>query len=670
MTREQAETTLNKVFQLPKFYDEQWTAIERILRGERVLLIEKTGFGKSLCFQFPAIISPGLTIIFSPLIALMRDQVNKLKSLGIAAECINSEQTLADNNDILERAKAGELKILYIAPERQDNNEWFEATMELKISMLVIDEAHCISVWGHDFRPSYRRIINLVKLLPAHIPVLATTATATLKVQKDIEEQIGHSITTIRGNLLRNNLGLFVLDVKNDDEKMIWLGQNIPKFPGSGIIYTGTRYETEVYSNWFEHLDIPSVAYNAGLPKEERIEIEKGLMNNKWKCIISTNALGMGIDKSDIRFIIHTQFPQSPIHYYQEIGRAGRDGKHSYIILCYNPEDKDLPIKFIEQAKPPEKQYHKVISAIKEEMFGERDLMRKTNLRQTPIRVIRADLIDQKIAREIIDGRAKLLEYIPNAPELDYRLFEQLKQAKLHDLDNMIRYAETKESRMRFLCNYLGDSLNAEFKNCDNTGLKKPIVAITNEWSRKLEKFKANSFPIIEYNLKKINLISGVAGSYYGFSNIGATIHKCKYENGGEYPQQLVDLTVRAFYKQFRNVEFDLVLYVPPTKSGNLVKNFAEKVAEKLQLPLAHNLRKSRDTKQQKILENVVLKSDNVKNAFVCEKPNLIKGRSILIIDDIFDSGATIKEIGRYLTELGAEKIAPLVIAKTIGGDI
>lgn len=670
MTREQAEANLNLIFQLPSFYDEQWIAIERILKGERVLLIEKTGFGKSLCFQFPATIFPGVTIIFSPLIALMRDQVGKLKSLGIAAECINSEQTIEENRIILEQAKAGKVKILYIAPERQDNSEWFEATMELKISMLVIDEAHCISVWGHDFRPSYRRIINLVKLLPAHIPVLATTATATLKVQKDIEEQIGNNITTIRGNLLRKNLGLFVLDVKNEDEKMIWLGQNLPNFPGSGIIYTGTRYETEVYSNWFEYLNIPSIAYNAGLPKEERIEIEKGLMNNKWKCIISTNALGMGIDKPDIRFIIHTQFPQSPIHYYQEIGRAGRDGKHSFIILCYNPNDKDLPIKFIEQAKPAEKQYQKVIAAIKEEMLGERDLMRKTNLRQTPIRVIKADLIDQKIAREIIDGRAKLLEYIPNSPELDYTLFEQLKQAKLNDLDNMIRYAETKESRMKFLCNYLGDSLNTEFKNCDNTGLKKPKVNITDEWSNKLEKFKANTFPILECKLKKTNIINGVAGSYYGFSNIGATIHRCKYENGGEYPQQLVDLTVRAFYKQFRNEEFDLVLYVPPTKSGNLVKNFAEKVAEKLQLPLAHILSKSRHTKQQKILENVVLKSDNVKDAFVCEKRNLIKGRSILIIDDIFDSGATIKEIGRYLTELGAEKIAPLVIAKTIGGDI
>ncbi len=670
MTRKQAEANLNLIFQLPSFYDEQWITIERILNGERVLLIEKTGFGKSLCFQFPATIFSGVTIIFSPLIALMRDQVGKLKSLGIAAECINSEQTIEENRIILEQAKAGKVKILYIAPERQDNNEWFEATMELQISMLVIDEAHCISVWGHDFRPSYRRIINLVKLLPAHIPVLATTATATLKVQQDIEEQIGNNITTIRGNLLRKNLGLFVLDVKNEDEKMIWLGQNLPNFPGSGIIYTGTRYETEVYSNWFEYLDIPSIAYNAGLPKEERIEIEKGLMNNKWKCIISTNALGMGIDKPDIRFIIHTQFPQSPIHYYQEIGRAGRDGKHSFIILCYNPDDKDLPIKFIEQAKPAEKQYQKVIAAIKEEMLGERDLMRKTNLRQTPIRVIKADLIDQKIAREIIDGRAKLLEYIPNAPEFDYTLFEQLKQAKLNDLDNMIQYAETKESRMRFLCNYLGDSLNTEFKNCDNTGLKKPKVNITDEWSNKLEKFKANTFPIIEYNLKRINLISGVAGSYYGFSNIGATIHRCKYENGGEYPQQLVDLTVRAFNKRLRNEEFDLVLYVPPTKSGNLVKNFAEKEEEKLQLPLAHILSKSRHTKQQKILENVVLKSDNVKDAFVCEKPNLIKGRSILIIDDIFDSGATIKEIGRYLTDLGAEKIAPLVIAKTIGGDI
>jgi ATP-dependent DNA helicase RecQ len=347
MNKTQAEILLQKTFKLPAFYDEQWQTIEKILNGERVLLIEKTGFGKSLCFQFPATVFEGTTVIFSPLIALMRDQVKKLQTLGISAKCINSEQSLEENLQIIEDTKQGKIKILYIAPERQENSEWIEATRQMNLSMVVVDEAHCISVWGHDFRPAFKRIVNLVKLLPKGLPVLATTATATKRVEQDIETQIGGGITVIRGNLMRDNFKLFVVKVNSEDEKLIWLGKNIEKMPDSGILYTGTRVDTEIYSKWFNHLNISSTAYNAGLDTDSRIAIENGLMQNKWKCIISTNALGMGIDKPDIRFIIHTQIPQSPIHYYQEIGRAGRDGKTCYIILFDDICDSCATIKEI-----------------------------------------------------------------------------------------------------------------------------------------------------------------------------------------------------------------------------------------------------------------------------------------------------------------------------------
>ncbi|HNX22339.1 MAG TPA: RecQ family ATP-dependent DNA helicase [Bacteroidales bacterium] len=669
MTRNEAEQILQKTFKIPCFYDEQWKTIEMILNGERVLLIEKTGFGKSLCFQFPAIILGGITVIFSPLIALMRDQVKKLNQLGISARCVNSEQTEEENTQIIEDAKSGKIKILYIAPERQNNTEWIEATRQMNLSMVVVDEAHCISVWGHDFRPAFRRIINLVNLLPKGLPVLATTATATKQVEADIAHQMGGDLNIIRGNLMRDNFKLFVIKVQSEDEKLIWLGKNIEKLPGTGILYTGTRVDTEVYARWFEFLNIPSMGYNAGLDTASRIAIEEGLMQNKWKCVISTNALGMGIDKPDIRFIIHTQIPQSPVHYYQEIGRAGRDGKPAYIILFYAPDDKSLPEAFIEGGRPSIHKYEKVISEIKKDLLGERELIKKTNLKQNQFRIIKADLLDQKIIREITIDRRKKLEYVPRAPQLNTRIFEDLRASKTDDLNHMIEYVETSQSRMNYLCDFLGDSTPNIAESCDNTGLKKVQVIVTDDWIQKVQEFHGQYFPILEVEMKGTNLVNGIAASYYGFSNVGTSLHRCKYENGGDFPDFLLKLTLKAYRKNYGQNKFDLVLYVPPTKSGDLVKNFAVKVAEVLNIPISHQLKKLRETEEQKIFENAYLKSDNVKNVFIFENRDQIFGKNILLIDDIFDSGATIKEIGRYLTKLGAFQIAPLTIAKTVGGD-
>lgn len=670
MTRQEAERILQRTFNLPKFYDEQWLVINKILNGEKVLLIEKTGFGKSLCFQFPATVFNGTTVVFSPLIALMRDQVKKLTLLGISAKCINSEQTPEENSQIINEAKQGKIKILYIAPERQENSEWIEATRQINLSMVVVDEAHCISVWGHDFRPAFKRIINLVKLLPKGLPVLATTATATKRVEIDIAQQIGNNVLTIRGNLMRENFKLFVVKVSSEDEKLIWLGENLNNLPGSGILYTGTRVDTEIYSKWFEFLNISSIAYHAGLDADSRIAIENGLMNNKWKCIISTNALGMGIDKTDIRFIIHTQIPQSPIHYYQEIGRAGRDGQPSYIILFYNPEDRKLAEAFIEGGRPAIKKYERVINAVKSELLGERDLMKRTNLKQNQIRVIIADLIEQEIIREVIIGKTKRYEFIPNSQPLNTMAFEELRSAKLADLENMIAYVETHKSRMKFLCDYLGDNSNYTFNNCDNTGEKKITVSLTPEWTEKLQNFREDFFPELEVESKGSNIVNGVAASYYGVSTVGAALHRSKYENGGDFPDFLLKLILKAYRKKFGQEKFDLVLYVPPTSSGDLVKNFAVKISQVLKFPISHNLVKVRQTREQKAFENAYLKIENVRGAFTFLTPNEIKGKSILLIDDIFDSGATLKEIGKLLTNFGAVKIAPIVIARTQGGDI
>lgn len=678
MDRNEAEKKLKQIFGLERFYDLQWEVIKEIFLGSRILFIEKTGFGKSLCYQFPATQFDGTTVVFTPLIALMRDQVNRLNEKGILARCINSEQTEEENNNIINEAIDNRIKILYIAPERQENLTWIEAVKKIKLSMVVIDEAHTISIWGHDFRPAFRRIIKLVELLPKNFPVLATTATATERVQQDIAKQISGNVKVIRGSLIRENFELYVIKVNSEDEKMLWLAENLPKLEGTGIIYTGTKVNTEIYSKWLKYNDINAVNYNAGLDPNKRKEIESGLVENKWKVVISTNALGMGIDKPDIRFIIHTQIPASPIHYYQEIGRAGRDGKPAKIILFYNctkdsegiEEDYKLPKSFIDNARPSIENYTKVIEALKEEPLGERELIKATNLKQTQVRVIKADLIDQGIIKEVIYGKTKKYEFQFNAPKLNTKPFEELREYKLKELNSMIEYVNLTTSRMKFLCDYLGDNTPHSYKNCDNTNLSKYKVEINLNYKLKLEEFKENAFPLLEVESKGSNLINGIAAGYYGFSNIGSAIHRSKYENGGDFPDFLLELTIKAFKKYFSDDKFDFIVYVPPAESGDLVKNFAEKLSIKLQVPLLHNLIKKHSTKPQKIFQSNILKKENVKDKFDFLEPNIIKGKSIILFDDIYDSGATIKEIGLLLTRYGAIKILPLVLAKTVGGDV
>ena len=739
MNRQEAEIKLKRIFGLDKFYDEQWRAIERILRGERILMIERTGFGKSLCYQFPATQFSGVTVVFSPLIALMRDQVKHLCERGIPAAYINSEQSYEDNQLAIQHALNGKIKILYIAPERQEDDEWIEAARNINISMIVIDEAHTISTWGHDFRPSFRKIINLVKLLPKHLPLLATTATATKKVQRDIEQQIGGQLTTIRGSLARPNLELQVIRVQSEDEKMIWLAANIANLKGTGLIYTGTRTDTDIYAKWLQFVGIDATDYNAGFDAATRKSVENGLMENKWKCIVSTNALGMGIDKADIRFVIHTQIPSSPIHYYQEIGRAGRDGRPTRIILFYNENKENkqelatdllLPHSFIDGARPSIQKYQKVISILKEEPLSEREILKKANIKVTQIRVIKADLIEQGIVKEVTYGKTKKLEYQYNAPNLSTEKFEELRIAKIRDLKSIEQYIYTDIPRMKYLCSYLDSNEEYEYANCDNTNLEKIKVTITPELTSKLEEFRETYFPtldlaswtirkggfricipspgkvllekteknaqgdvinrpIIEYTnhidrshfttaemeyikehlTKASRLVNGYASSYYGVSNVGAAIHRCKYENGGDFPDFLLKKTLSVFSKKFKHVNFDLVLYLPPTKSGDLVKNFAVKFARVIGTPISHDLKKVRITQEQKIFQNSYSKQENVDGAFDIDA-NIVKGKTIILLDDIYDSGATLKEVGKLLTIKGAKYVVPIVIAKTVGGTL
>ena len=268
-----------------------------------------------------------------------------------------------------------------------------------------------------------------------------------------------------------------------------------------------------------------------------------------------------------------------------------------------------------------------------------------------------------------MNGKNKTIEYQYGAKELDTQSFEDLRQSKLKDLDAMIGYVYTDKPRMQYLCEFLDDDTAVTFSNCDNTNLNKQAVQMTEYWTNSIAEFHENYFPMLDVG-RSGKMINGVAASYYGVSNVGNAIHRSKYENGGDYPDFLLRLTLKAYWKKFKDIKFDMVLYVPPTHSGDLVKNFAEKFASSIKIPISRGLVKVRQTNEQKIYQNSYLKQENIKDAFDYTKPEDIEGKKILLIDDIYDSGATVKEIGRLLTLLGAELIVPITIAKTVGGDI
>lgn len=649
-----------------KFYDNQWNVIKQLLNYKRVLIIEKTGFGKSLCYQYVANFfyeqTKSLTIVFSPLLSLMRDQVYILKQRGIKAECVISEQDEEENIAILEKATRGELSILYISPERLENEIWLKYIPKLKLGMVVIDEAHCISQWGHDFRPSYRRILNLVNNLPLNFPILAVTATATEKVIEDIKIQLGENLEIIRGSLNRPNLQLHSIKCDNLNEKLYWTQRIIKNLKGNGLIYCGRRADTVLISEWLNFNNINSCYYHGGLNRDLRLKIEQDFFEDRYKVIVSTNALGMGIDKKDIRFIIHLQFPENPINYYQEIGRAGRDSKLSQIILLYNPKDKDLAEYFIENCRPHIKKYKTAIYKIKKSPYSKMQLANDLFLSDSDTDTLLNDLFDQNI----IIKRGKVYEYNPNAPELDEDYFIWQKQQKLQELQKMIDYAETNSCRMKYLCNYLEDNSIERCGLCDICKNYKFKMEQYKEIKHNIDKFYSQ-FSIkdsIFVNNKKIEIRSL---SYYGNTEIGAIVHKCKYEKGGNFPQELVKKSVNVIQNNFKNI--DLILYVPPTVSGGLVADFSHRIAKSLNVNISDDLIKIRETESQKMFKSKRKKIENLRHAFAYKNKEEIYDKNILLIDDITDSNATIEVITEYLINKGVKTVNVFTITKTVKGD-
>jgi ATP-dependent DNA helicase RecQ len=343
----EATETLKRVFGHTGFRPLQKEAVEAALECRDLLMVLPTGGGKSLCYQLPALLKEGVTVVVSPLLALMHDQVRALKLQGVAAEMIGSMQSFEEISDVMQKLRNGELKLLYVAPERFSANGFIDLLKQVKVASFVIDEAHCVSEWGHEFREDYRRL-HLLKATFPQVPVTAFTATATPQVEEDILRQLAmENPLRLRGSVYRENLLIRAEPRRKDGREQLL--DFLSRFKNeSGIVYTFTRNAAETLASYLQRQGIRAMAYHAGLPPHERQAAYHAFVHDEADVIVATVAFGMGIDKSNIRYVVHMSMPKTLENYYQEIGRAGRDGLPSETMLLYSAADAAQRASLIE----------------------------------------------------------------------------------------------------------------------------------------------------------------------------------------------------------------------------------------------------------------------------------------------------------------------------------
>ena len=379
--------TLRQYFGYTFFRPGQETLIDAQLAGRDAFGIMPTGGGKSLCYQIPALMLPGVTLVVCPLISLMRDQVMALKAAGVAGAYINSSLTPGQIRLVYRNIMAGMYKIIYVAPERLLTEGFLEAIQTRKVSLLTVDEAHCISQWGQDFRPSYLKIVDFLNLLPERPVVSAFTATATARVRQDVEEILGlQDPTRVVTGFDRPNLRFEVRSPKDKGEALLGLLRE--REQDSGIVYCSTRKEVENVCAMLKAQGFAATRYHAGLEEQERQENQEDFLYDRATVMVATNAFGMGIDKSNVSFVIHYNMPQSLESYYQEAGRAGRDGEDAQCILLYAPRDIHVAEYLIqnpsrESELTPEQQEQRIRKDLERLAYMKQYCRTKTCLRGT-----------------------------------------------------------------------------------------------------------------------------------------------------------------------------------------------------------------------------------------------------------------------------------------------
>ncbi len=699
--KRRAEALLRQALDNPtaSFRQGQWESIEQVLLGRRVLVVQRTGWGKSMVYFLSAKLlresGAGITLLISPLLSLMRNQLEAAQRIGVRARTLNSTNP-EDWEDIQEDLLENAVDILLISPERLANADFLHnilGEIAHNIAFFVVDEAHCISDWGHDFRPDYRRIIRVLQALPSNIPVLTTTATANDRVVRDIQAQLtqgtqdtqGGGLCVQRGSLVRKSLKLQNVIMPNPAARLAWMAEHIPTLSGSGIVYTLTQRDADKVAAWLRLCNINAKAYHASMDAQHREELEQELLHNNIKALVATVALGMGFDKPDLGFVIHYQRPASVVHYYQQVGRAGRAVDEAYGVLLSGAEDDRIADYFIREAFPPQQHINSILQILldSEKGLSLPELQRALNLQYGQI-VKTIQFLTVESPSPVTKIGTK---WTATASATDYKVDEQ----HIENITN-IRYAEQAQMKeymrhtgclMAFLQKALDDAHPSACGQChpctqgallsttidDNLAKRASLFLRTSYLPLSPRKRWPLANMFTHYPFKPVTIPNNLrieeGRALCQWQDVGwgrmVAAGKCEQRH---FSDELVDACVHMLSEWKPQPAPAWVTCVPTREHPHLLPDFAARLAAALGVPFIPCVHKVRDNQEQKFMENSFQQVKNLDGIFALDTETVaIPEAPCLLVDDIVMSKWTLTVVAALLRNAGCSAVHPLALA-------
>jgi len=666
------------------FRDGQEDAIRHIVEGKgRLLVVQKTGWGKSFVYFIATKLlreaGSGPVLLISPLLSLMRNQVQAARRMGLKAEAIHSENP-TDHARIEAEFLHDQVDILLITPERFANQRFSTHVLGPvagTISLLVIDEAHCISDWGHDFRPHYRLLERVVKTLPPNLRLLATTATANERVMKDLATVLGPKLAVSRGNLNRKSLTLQSISMPSQAVRLAWLADKISTLHGHGIIYTLTVRDANLVSEWLKSRGLNVEAYT-GDTGPRREALEQALLKNEVKALVGTTALGMGFDKPDLAFVIHYQAPGSVVHYYQQVGRAGRALDSAYGILLSGDEETNITDWFIDNAFPTRREVDQVIEALEAEPDGLSvpALLGRLNINKGRIEKT-IDLLALESPAPIAKEDSKWQLTAATLSETFWQRAERLTVLRREEQQQMQDYVNLPfGAHMGFLIDALDGETNEvsppelpELSADVDAGLVQEAVAFLRRTSLPIkprEKWPVGGMP--KYGIHKASTIPyqaqpGKALCVWGDAGWGGLVRQGKYHDR-RFADDLVGACVKMIREWGPLPKPTWVTCIPSLRHPDLVPNFSKRLAAALGLPFHLVIEKTDDRPEQKTMANSTQQARNIDGSLALNGQPVPHG-PVILVDDMVDSRWTLTVAAWLLRKSGSGEVWPMALSQT-----